>query len=112
MRWPSYRQIFVYSQPIDMRWGFERLLHLVQDDMQHDINLGHLFLFLGRNRKRLKALAFDGSGLVLITKRMEKKSFMHINDLSKATLTRQELQLLIHGSILRSYSLPKLKPTK
>ena len=38
MRWPSYRQIFVYSQPIDMRWGFERLLHLVQDDMKHDIN--------------------------------------------------------------------------
>ena len=102
---PSYGQILIYSQPIDMRWGFERLLHLVQDKMGHDINSGHLFLFLGKNRKRLKSLAFDGSGLVLMTKRMEKKNFMSVKDLSEFKLTRQELKLLVHGSVLRKYKL-------
>ena len=99
----NYGQILVYSQPIDMRWSFERLLHLVQNKMGHDINAGYLFLFLGKNRKRLKSLAFDGSGLVLMTKRIEKKNFMAVKDLCDFKLTHQELKLLVHGSVLRKY---------
>ena len=103
----NYSQILIYGQPIDMRWGFERLLHLVQNQMGYDINSGSLFLFLGKNRKRLKALVFDGSGLVLTTKRMEKKNFMSVQDLCDFKLTRQELKLLVHGSILRKYKIQK-----
>ncbi len=102
----GYR-IFVCSQKIDMRWSFERLSYLVRSEMEGEINLGDLYLFLGFNRKRLKGLFYDGSGLVLLTKRMEKERFMSLSDLSSPELTRSELNLLVHGSILRKYELKK-----
>lgn len=97
-------KIYVYKQSIDMRWGFEKLSYLVKEEMGQNINTGDLYLFLGFNRRRLKGLIFDGSGLVLLTKRMEKKSFMNVQELEgRLELTRSELELLVHGSILRKY---------
>ena len=97
-------RIFVYSQPIDMRWGFERLSFLVREEMQKNIDEGDLFLFLGNNRRRLKGLCFDGSGLIVFAKRTEKKSFMSVFDLEgRLELTRADLELLVHGSVLRRY---------
>ncbi|MBC6416194.1 MAG: IS66 family insertion sequence element accessory protein TnpB [Bdellovibrionales bacterium] len=87
-----------------MRFGIERLSFLVKEEMGEDVNYGDLFLFLGFNRKRLKGLFFDGSGLLLMTKRMEKKRFMSVNDLSRFSLTRSELKLILHGSVLRDYA--------
>ena len=98
----NYR-VFVYKKNIDMRWAFERLSYLVKQEMGEDIDFGDLFLFLGSNRRRLKALFFDGSGLILLTKRTEKKCFMNVKDLSCFELTRSELKLLIHGSVIRKY---------
>jgi len=87
--------------------GFERLSFLVREEMKKDIDHGDLFLFLGNNRRRLKGLCFDGSGLILFTKRTEKKSFMSVRELEgQIELTKSELELLVHGSILRKY-LPK-----
>ena len=97
-------RIFVFSKPIDMRWGFERLSFFVREEMGHRIDEGDLFIFLGNNRRRLKGLRFDGSGLTLFTKRMEKKGFMSVEDLEgRLELTRAEVELLIHGSVLRKY---------
>ncbi len=97
-------RVYIYSEPIDMRWAFERLGSLVREKMKHDLDKGDLYLFLGRNRRRLKALRFDGSGLVLFTKRMEKKNFMVLSELEdRLEITRPELELLIHGSVLRKY---------
>ena len=99
----SRYRVFVYSKNIDMRWAFERLSYLVKEEMGEDINFGDLFLFLGSNRRRLKGLFYDGSGLVLLTKRTEKKCFMSVSDLSSFELTRSELKLLVHGSVIRKY---------
>ena len=97
--------VYVYSQPIDMRWGFERLSYFVREQMDKNINEGDLFLFLGKNRRRLKALTFDGSGLILITKRMEKKSFMAVEELEgRAEISKSELELILHGSVIRKYA--------
>jgi len=98
-------KVFVYSEPIDMRMGFERLSYLIREEMGKNIDVGDLFLFLGKNRRRLKALRFDGSGLVLLTKRMEKKKgFMNVRDLEGRTeISHQELELILHGSVLRKY---------
>lgn len=91
-----------------MRCGFEKLSYLIREEIKMDINYGDLFIFLGTNRRRLKGLCFDGSGLIIFSKRTEKKSFMNVNDLDgKLELSRGELELLIHGSVLRKYSLPK-----
>ena len=86
-----------------MRMGFERLSYLIREEMGKDIYIGDLFLFLGKNRRRLKALRFDGSGLVLLTNRMEKKKgFMNVRDLEgRAEISHQELELILHGSVLR-----------
>ncbi len=105
MKFDRKTKIFVYSEPIDMRIGFERLSYLVREEMGKDIDVGDLFLFLGKNRRRLKALRFDGSGLVLLTKRMEKKKgFMNVRDLEgQIEISHQELELILHGSVLRKY---------
>ena len=63
--------------------------------------------FLGKNRRRLKGLYYDGSGLILFVKRMEKKNFMKVEE-CEGEISRSELRLLLHGSILRKH-LPKRK---
>jgi len=101
---PKKSKVFVYQSPIDMRFGFERLSCFVRKNLEVNIDHGDLFIFLGNNRKRLKALYFDGSGLVLITKRMEKTNFMNIKDFDgNLRITQSELELLLHGSVLRKY---------
>ena len=103
-------KVFVYQKPIDMRCGFERLSYFIKEEMKQDLNFGDVFIFLGNNRKRLKALYFDGSGLVQLVKRMEKrKGFMSVFDLDgRSEISRSELELLLHGSVLRRYS-PEVK---
>ncbi len=102
-------RVFVHKEAIDMRFGFEKLTYLVREKMQAKISEGHLFLFLGKNRKRLKALYFDGSGLVLTHKRMEKSSFMSVEDLSETTeISIAELKLIMHGSVLRKPVLERM----
>ena len=98
-------KVFVYQSPIDMRYGFERLSFLIREEMGANVDVGDLFIFLGNNRRRLKALRFDGSGLVLLTKRMEKKKgFMSVRDLDgRSQISQTELELLLHGSVLKKY---------
>ena len=102
---PETSQIYIYQKPIDMRFGFERLSYLIKEEMNQDIDLGDIFIFLGNNRKRLKALRFDGSGLVLVTKRMEKKKgFMNVFDFEgRESINHMELELLLHSSVIRKY---------
>lgn len=86
MKFDRKTKIYIYQEPIDMRLGFERLSFLIREEMGKNIDIGDLFLFLGRNKRRLKGLRFDGSGLVIFTKRMEKKKgFMNVRDLEGLT---------------------------
>ena len=95
-------RVFVYSESIDMRCGFERLHSYCVHKMQAQMDQGHLYLFFGKNRRRLKALIYDGTGLVLIAKRMERGSFMsHSELMGRAEITVEELKLIFHGSIIR-----------
>ena len=105
MKFDRKMKVYVYGVPIDMRLGFERLSYFVREEMGKDLDVGDLFLFLGKNRHRLKGLRFDGSGLILLTKRMEKKKgFMNVRDLDgRIELSHQELELILHGSVLRKY---------
>ena len=48
-------RVFVYTEAIDMRSGFDRLLYYARDKMKAQIDQGHLYLFFGKNRRRLKA---------------------------------------------------------
>ncbi|MGE3683071.1 MAG: IS66 family insertion sequence element accessory protein TnpB [Bdellovibrionales bacterium] len=95
-------RVFVYREPIDMRCGFERLHSFCVHHMKAEMNQGHLYVFFGKNRRRLKCLVYDGTGLVLLSKRMERGQFMsHAKLLGRAEITIQELQLILHGSVIK-----------
>lgn len=95
-------RVFVYREPIDMRCGFEKLYSYCVHQMQAVMDQGHVYLFFGRNRRRIKILVYDGSGLVLIAKRIERGQFMsHTELLGRAEISQDELKLILHGSVIR-----------
>lgn len=59
---------------------------------------GHLFLFISRSKKILKGIFFDGTGLVLLHKKLESGSFMSF-DVSKAAfeVNEDEFKIIFHG---------------
>src|SRR3569832_2403401 len=65
-------KIYIAVEGVDMRKGFDGLYGLVRDRLGHDPLSGHLFLFSNRDRTRLKILVWDGSGLWVCAKRLEK----------------------------------------
>ena len=94
-------RVFIYREPIDMRAGFDRLLHFVRDQMKNNINQGHLYLFLGKNRKRAKAIFYDGTGLVLLAKRIERGRFMARSELGDVSeITTAELKQIFNGGLV------------
>ena len=61
--------------PIDLRWGFDRLSGIVSDRLGRVARSGALFVFFGRRRDAMKVLFFDGSGLCLFYKRLDRGTF-------------------------------------
>lgn len=60
-------RVFVYREPVDMRKCYDTLAALVEGPMQKSLLSGDVFVFIGRTRKRAKALYFDGTGLCLLS---------------------------------------------
>lgn len=95
-------RVFVYRDRVDMRCGFERLHSLCVHQMNALMDQGHVYFFFGKNRKRVKLLVFDGSGLVLIAKRIERGKFMDLSEmLGRSEISLDELKLIIHGSVIK-----------
>jgi transposase len=92
-------KIYIVIEAIDMRKGFEGLYGLVRDQLGHDPLSGHLFLFTNKTRTRLKALVWDGSGLWVCAKRLEKGRFRWPEAEGKQTVTMrsEELAMLVNG---------------
>ena len=68
-------RVFLAVEPTDMRKGFEGLYALVGERLCEEVRSGALFIFTNKRHTRLKVLYFDGSGLWLMTKRLEKGTF-------------------------------------
>jgi len=102
-------QIYIFQTPIDMRCGFHKLTSFVRSTYGMQILLeGHVFVFFGKNRHRLKILFFDGSGLIILSKRIEKGRFMWVLDLESVNVNFSELEQLLHGSVLCRGDLGKM----
>jgi transposase len=95
--------VFAYCRPADMRKGFEGLSALVRRDLGRDPIDGALFLFTNRRRRRAKVLYFDGTGLCVLSKRLEKGQFAKLwrtESERELSLTKLELELFLQGSQL------------
>ena len=72
---PSGVEIYLALEPIDMRLSFDRLSGLAKEHIGYDARSGALFVFFGRRRDALKVLFFDGSGMVIFYKRLDRGRF-------------------------------------
>lgn len=92
-------KIYIAIEAIDMRKGFEGLYGLVRDHLRQDPTSGHLFLFTNRGKTRLKALVWDGSGLWVCAKRLEKGRFHwpQADNTTSVTLRAEQLSMLLNG---------------
>jgi len=97
-------KIYVAVEAVDMRKGFDGLYGLVRDQLGQDPLSGHLFLFSNRTRTRLKALVWDGSGLWVCAKRLEKGRFRWpaaSEQQRSVTMRTEEWAMLVNGLDLK-----------
>jgi transposase len=97
-------KIYVAVEAVDMRKGFDGLYGAVRDQLGQDPLSGYLFLFSNRTRTRLKALVWDGSGLWVCAKRLEKGRFRWPAAAEKqrsVTMRAEELAMLVNGLDLK-----------
>lgn len=72
---PAGVEVFVGIDPIDLRWGFDRLAGLVSEVIGRSARSGALFVFRGRRGEAMKVLFFDGSGMCIFYKRLDRGTF-------------------------------------
>ena len=93
-------RIYLAVGATDLRKGFEGLYGLVRDRLLCEPTSGHLFLFSNARRNRIKVLYWDGSGLWLCAKRLERGRFSWPGEDAQAvrvTVSQEELSLLLGG---------------
>jgi len=108
-----------------MRASYDTLFAKAKGVLGQDPLSGHLFLFINSRRTSVKCLFYDGTGLVIIAKRMESGVFSRINPMKQGelTLTAAEFALFFEGAnfekrfidspaeIKKSFNLNKELPT-
>ena len=93
-------RVYAYGGPVDMRKGFDGLYALVSEALGRDPLSGDLYLFVSRNRIRAKVLLWDGTGLCVYAKRLEKGRFARLwraVEGEALELSSSELQLFLEG---------------
>ena len=103
--------IYLHSGATDMRKSFDGLSGIIRGTFGGDPADGSLFLFVNKRRDRIKALWWDGQGLVLLAKRLEKGRFLWptIAREGSVTLTTAQLAMLLEGLDWRTPT-PSWKP--
>jgi transposase len=104
-------KVFVAVEACDMRKGFNGLHALVAERLGEDLKGGALFVFSNRRRTRIKIICFDGTGIWVLSKRLEQGTFSWPKPMepaaTKLKLTPQALAMLTDGVDLRG---AKLRP--
>jgi len=93
--------VYAHAEPADMRKGYDGLFGLVRDAIGQEPLSGHLFLFVSKDRQRAKVLFWDGTGLCIFQKRLERGRFVapwERHGGAALTMTQSELALFLEGS--------------
>lgn len=95
---PAGTRIWLACGVTDMRKGFDGLAAIVQLQLTEDPLSGHVFVFRGRRGDRVKLLWWDGDGLCLFCKRLERGRFVWPQAATSTVhLTQAQLSMLLEG---------------
>jgi transposase len=110
-------KVCLATGPCDLRKSFDTLCVVVREQLGEDPLSRKLFVFLNRNCDRVKLLYWDGSGLWVLAKRLERGKFCHPRSLAgdgtKIELKPEALEMLLSGIDLKDgmrrawYELPE-----
>lgn len=95
-------KVFVCKEPTDMRASYDTLFAKARGVFEQDPFSGHLFVFINTRRTSIKCLFYDGTGFVILAKRLEQGLFSRINPMYKGELifTAAEFALFFEGANL------------
>ncbi len=95
-------KVFISKEPTDMRASYDTLFAKVKGVLNQDPFTGHLFVFINSRRNCIKCLFWDGTGLVLLCKRINDGLFYKINPMHKGDviLSPAEFALFFEGANL------------
>jgi len=98
-------QYFLYTGNTDMRKGFDSLCGIVSSQMKLDALSGSIFIFINKRRNQVKLLLWEGDGLSLYYKRLEKGTYelpiSNTVDSTAAGISQQQLQFILQGVALQ-----------
>jgi len=98
MALPSHTKIWIAAGVTDLRRGFTGLSALVQAKLEQNPLSGQVFIFRGRRGDLIKLIWFDGDGLCLFAKRLERGRFIWPQATEgTVSLTRAQLSMLLEG---------------
>jgi transposase len=97
LKWEEASRVYVFTRPVDMRCGFDRLAEMARAEVGCNPLSGGLFVFLSRGRRRVKILTWDRDGYWLHYKRLEAGAFKVETRDGYEELTGVDLKLLLEG---------------
>jgi transposase len=95
--------VWAYGRPTDLRKGYNGLVGIVEGELRADVMGGELYLFVNIRRTGCKVLLWDGTGLCIFMKKLERGRFADLwsaGDGKPVRLTSSELALFIEGCAL------------
>jgi len=106
-------KIFAYTKPADLRKGYNGLFSLAINALSRDPMRGDTFIFTNKKRNSCKVLHYDGTGMTIFMKRLDRGRFAGLWVRSKngeVELSPAELALFLEGSQIVGYR--NLSPSK
>ncbi|MGZ5284007.1 MAG: IS66 family insertion sequence element accessory protein TnpB [Bacteroidia bacterium] len=97
-------QYYLYTGDTDMRKGFDSLCGIVSSQMKRDVLSGSIFIFINKRRNQVKLLLWEGDGLSLYYKRLEKGTYelpATGNESSSLNISNQQLHFILQGVSLQ-----------
>lgn len=91
-------RIFVFGESVNMRKSFEGLCAIVEQFLKEEPTSGAFFVFLNRQKNKMKVLYWDSDGFAIWYKRLEKGRFP-LKSSGKIAMNRKEFLMLLEGII-------------
>ena len=91
-------RVFLCHQPINLRKSFEGLSKIVTEEFKENLISHSYYVFINRGRNLMKVLYFDGDGLAIWAKRLEKGRFPKSKN-EKPVIERKDFFMMLEGIV-------------